>query len=296
MPLGLLDAAPRQRHRAGRRSRSPTAVRRRVRGRRLPDRLGHLDQHERQRGDRQPRHRDPRRHARRQAARAPERSRQHGAEHQRRLPDRASTSRRWSAIETQLLPALRAARRGVRGARPPSSPTSSRRGARTCRTPCRSRSARSSAATPASCATASRACEHTRAAPGRAADRRHGRSAPGSTRSPSSPAAWSPSCAASPDICSGAPRTPSRRCRTATPRVELSGALKTVAVGLMKIANDLRLADLRAAHRPERDRAAGDPAGLEHHAGQGEPGDSRGREPWSPRRSSATTRRSRSPA
>ena len=50
-----------------RRSRSPTgrfdgAVRRR----RLPDRLRHVDQHERQRGDRQPRHRDLGRQARRQ--------------------------------------------------------------------------------------------------------------------------------------------------------------------------------------------------------------------------------------
>ena len=52
--------------------------------------------------------------------------------------------------------------------------------------------------------------------------------------------------------------------------VELSGQLRVVAVSLMKIANDLRwmnsgpLAGLGAA------------AWLEHHAGQGQPGDSRG--------------------
>jgi hypothetical protein len=56
------------------------------------------------------------------------------------------------------------------------------------------------------------------------------------------------------------------------------GALNTLAVSLMRIANDIRLARQRAARRPERDHAAVDPAGIEHHAGQGEPGDSGGRD------------------
>ncbi len=55
---------------------------------RLSGRRGHQPQHERQRGARQPGQRDPRREARRVLAGAPERSRQHGAEHQRRDPHR----------------------------------------------------------------------------------------------------------------------------------------------------------------------------------------------------------------
>ena len=61
--------------------------------------------------------------------------------------------------------------------------------------------------------------------------------------------------------------------------VEVSAALKVVAVGLMKIANDLRLLTSGPRAGLERDRAAGDAARLEHHARQGEPGDPRGREP-----------------
>ena len=59
-----------------------------VRRRRLPGRRRHLAQHEHQRGAGQPRRRAPRRGARRLQARPSERSRQHGAVDQRRVPDR----------------------------------------------------------------------------------------------------------------------------------------------------------------------------------------------------------------
>ena len=56
--LGLLDAELAERDRRRRRPRRRRRARRPVPDRRLPDRLGHLDEHERQRGDRQPRRRD----------------------------------------------------------------------------------------------------------------------------------------------------------------------------------------------------------------------------------------------
>ena len=54
----------------------------------LADRLRHPDQHERQRGDRQPRQRNARRQARREIAGPSQRSRQHGPVVERQLPDR----------------------------------------------------------------------------------------------------------------------------------------------------------------------------------------------------------------
>ena len=70
------------------------AARRRLRRRHLPDRVGHLQQHERQRGDREPRDPDPRRHGRQQEAGPPQRPRQHGAVVERRLPDGRAHRRR----------------------------------------------------------------------------------------------------------------------------------------------------------------------------------------------------------
>ncbi len=58
-----------------------------VRRRRLPGRRRHLAQHERQRGAGQPRRGAARRRARRLPRGPPERSRQHGPVHQRRVPD-----------------------------------------------------------------------------------------------------------------------------------------------------------------------------------------------------------------
>ena len=55
-----------------------------------PGRRGHLDQHERQRGDRQPRPREPRPQEGRVPVRQSERPREFRAVHERRLPDRLS--------------------------------------------------------------------------------------------------------------------------------------------------------------------------------------------------------------
>ncbi len=79
--------------------------------RRLPDRLGHVEQHERQRGDRQPGDRDARRRPLRQRkAGPPQRPRQHGAEHQRHVPHGDSRRRGDCRSRTELIPALAAAR------------------------------------------------------------------------------------------------------------------------------------------------------------------------------------------
>ena len=74
----------------------PAGLRRDHRGRagprvpaaRVPDRLGHPLQHERERGHRQPLHPAGRRHTRLAAAGASQRSRQHGPVEQRHVPDR----------------------------------------------------------------------------------------------------------------------------------------------------------------------------------------------------------------
>ena len=58
--------------------------------------------------------------------------------------------------------------------------------------------------------------------------------------------------------------------------VELSGVLRTIAVGLTKICNDLRWMSSGPDHRPRRDPPARPPAGVEHHARQGQPGAPRG--------------------
>ena len=58
--------------------------------------------------------------------------------------------------------------------------------------------------------------------------------------------------------------------------VEASGALRTVAVSLFKIANDLRWLGSGPAHRAGRAAPARPAAGQLDHAGQGQPGDLRG--------------------
>ena len=88
--------------------------------------------------------------ARRLRAGAPERSRQHGAEHQRRDPDRdAAGGAGHAALDARPRSTCWPRRSWPRA---PSSTTSSSRAARTCRTPRRSGSARSSrpTATPSS--------------------------------------------------------------------------------------------------------------------------------------------------
>ena len=58
--------------------------------------------------------------------------------------------------------------------------------------------------------------------------------------------------------------------------VETSGQLRTIAVGLIKITNDLRWMGSGPRTGPGRDRAARPAAGLVDHAGQGQPGHPRG--------------------
>ena len=109
-------------------------IRRPVRGRRLPDRLGHLHQHERERGAGEPGERDPRRPRGRHAPVHPNDHVNRVPVDQRRLPvgDRIAARR-------ELSDAARSRRsRGcgrALAARRRSSPACSKSGAPTCRTP-----------------------------------------------------------------------------------------------------------------------------------------------------------------
>ena len=58
--------------------------------------------------------------------------------------------------------------------------------------------------------------------------------------------------------------------------VEASGQLRTIAIGLYKIVNDLRWMGFRAPSRAGRDPAARSPTGLVEHARQGKSGGARG--------------------
>ena len=71
------------------------------------------------------------------------------------------------------------------------------------------------------------------------------------------------------------PATTSRRRARRDALVELCGLLRTIAVGLTKICNDLRWMAVGPDHRPGRDPPARPAAGLEHHARQGQPGAAR---------------------
>ena len=88
MRSSSLDARRAQRHRRGRAGGDRRQARRSFPAGGLADRLRHPDQHERQRGDRQPRQRNARRQARREVAGASERSRQHEPVVERLLSDR----------------------------------------------------------------------------------------------------------------------------------------------------------------------------------------------------------------
>ena len=109
---------------------------------RVPGRRGHQPQHERKRGAGEPGQRAAGQAARRVRAGAPQRSREHGAEHQRRDPDRdASRGAGHAAGDADR--ARRAWRRRC-WPRASSSTASSSRAAPTCRTRHRSGWARSS--------------------------------------------------------------------------------------------------------------------------------------------------------
>ena len=118
--------------------------RRAVPARRVPDRLGHAVEHERQRGHRQPCGGADRRHRRRRSHHPPERPRQPRTVLERHVPDGHAHRGRGAAAAAPVPGGGQAARhagRQVHGLRR----TSSRPAGRTCRTPRRSRSARRSA-------------------------------------------------------------------------------------------------------------------------------------------------------
>ena len=93
LELRPLDAKKGQRHRRRGRRGDRRQARRRVPARGLADRQRHPDQHEHERGARQPRQRDPGRRARRGAPGPPQRRRQPGPVVERRLPHRHARGR-----------------------------------------------------------------------------------------------------------------------------------------------------------------------------------------------------------
>ena len=146
--LGLLDAKRARAIVAGRAGGDRRQARRPFPAGRVADRLRHADQHERQRGDREPRERIARRQARREVAGPPERPRQHEPVVERRLPDRdahrggerdraAARCRRCAHLQDALAAKVESLRR-----------RSSRSAAPTRRTRPRSRSARNFPAMP----------------------------------------------------------------------------------------------------------------------------------------------------
>ena len=143
-------------------------------------------------------------------------------------------------LANDLLPGARPARGLARARRRSSSTTSSSRAARTGWTPSPSRSARSSAATPRRCARASPASRSTLERLGQDPARRHrGRHRPehASRVRRARPRAL---LAPTPASRSPPPADPFEAQAARDGLVEASGALKTVAVSLTKIANDLR--------------------------------------------------------
>ena len=101
--LGLLDADLAERIAAAGDEIAAGRARRPVPDRRLPDRLGHVVEHERQRGHR---------HARRRG-RAPQRPREHGPVVQRRLPERRAPRRARRGDEPRCCPRSSSSRRSL---------------------------------------------------------------------------------------------------------------------------------------------------------------------------------------
>ena len=133
--LGLIDDGAGSGDRPGEPGRAGRAARRPVRGGRGAGRRRDLDQHERQRGHRQPRARADGAAGRDLRAGQPERPRQPQPEHQRRLSDRgearaARRPRRPRCGRRRARGRLRGEGRGVPSASPRSAGPS-------CRTPCR---------------------------------------------------------------------------------------------------------------------------------------------------------------
>ena len=128
LDLGALDAGQGRGHHRRRRRGARRQARRRVPARRLADRQRHADQHEHERGARQPRQRAARRRARRGAQGPPERRRQQGPVVQRRVPDGDARGRRRRRCAASCCPSLQKLRDTLRAEGRGVSPTSSKIG------------------------------------------------------------------------------------------------------------------------------------------------------------------------
>ena len=125
--LGLLDAAPRRRHRPRRARGDRRQARRPFPAGGLADRLRHPDQHERQRGDRQPRQRDAGRRARRARSRStPTTTSTWASRRTTRFPTAMHVAVAHARSRGELLPALSELHARAATTRPRSSRTSSR--------------------------------------------------------------------------------------------------------------------------------------------------------------------------
>ena len=124
-------------------------------------------------------------------------------------------------------------------------------------------------------------------------------SAPASTPILNSRSGPARSCRRLPGFPFGKRATTSRRRQRWDGIVEASGQLKTVAISLHKIANDIRFLGCGPARRFGRNQRAGGAAGQQHHAGQSQPGDfgvgdpGRGPTLWATTRRVAAGRRRR---
>ena len=258
--------------------------------RRVPDRLGHVVQHERQRGA------SPRSASERLGdGGAPERSRQRLAVVQRRVPVGDPPRGRARRSTAQLIPALEHLATALRkkqreferkvvkiGPHPPHGrhPGHARPGVR------RLRGAGRAGGVDAA---ARRAAPRRRAAARRHRGRhRHQRAEDIRPRRHHEAGRTHSAC-----------RSP-RRTTTSPPRARatrwssVSGDLRALAVALVKIANDIRWMGSGPAHRAGRDPHPRPATGLVDHAGQGEPGHGRGGDPGVRAGVSATTPRWRS--
>ncbi len=234
-------------------------------GRRVPDRLGHQQQHERERGDRAAR--EP---LRRRDHGAPQRPRQSQPEQQRRVPDGAAPLARRLPSPSSSCPRSRNCP-ARSAASPPTSPRRSRPDARTSWTRCRSRFGQELGAWRTQ-------IEDGVARINSCRPRLHALAQGGTAIGSgiNAPPAFGARVAALLSRQTSLDLRPSRDFFAALAAqdtaVELSGHLRTVAVSLMKITNDLRwmnsgpLAGLGEIALP------GAAARQQHHAGQGQSG------------------------
>ncbi len=113
MATGKLDATLGNAIIAGRRRSDRGQVRRQFPAGGLADRIGHPIEHERERGDRQPRHRNSGRRDRIKRPGAPQRSLQHGPVLERHLPHRDAHRHRHDRARRAAAGAGKAARRAA---------------------------------------------------------------------------------------------------------------------------------------------------------------------------------------